>query len=754
VHSVVLFAFGFANLPMVYGLGAASIPIVIHLLNRRKYRETPWAAMQFLLAAIRKNYRRVQIEQWLLLAIRTLLVVLVVLAMAKPFLESLGAIPLYAGQRTHRVLVLDGSLSMAYAPAEVTRFEQAKLVGTQLVKDARRGDSISVVLMGDPPRVVIGDPSPNHAEVLKELDEITQTHGGVDLTATFEAIDRVLEASTIQQKEVVFLTDLQASSWKAGAGGDDGLKRALAKLEARRPRSVVIDLGKAGGENRAITDIHLTTPIVTLGSSALVRVAVRNFGPSKLDAARVRLLIDGQMGPESVVDLPVGEEISVDFNHAFSTPGDHLIEAQIDEDPLKLDNHRWLAVPVHEYLNVLLVDGDPKTQVFQAETDYLTQALSPSDSSPGTPSPIHTEVVTEGALSRRELAPFDVVVLCNLAQFTEAEVAALEAYLKQGGGVVIASGDQVMVDNYNRLLYADGKGLLPAAIGPPVGSAEGKNQGAFTFDPLGYRHPIVAPFDGAAPTVQAGLIEARTWQYHKLKLPKGTIAKVALAFLETGDPAIVEAPRNRGVVIQLATSVDAGWTNWPLHQSYPPVMERIVLQAAAGRLNERNIRVGQPLDQALAPSGAQASVTVFRPDGRTAPSKLRASGDVSQLHFEDTELSGPYQVRVGPPLALDVTFAANPDPAESDPAKLDRQSLAETLPGWNFAYFTDWQSLTKNAASVSLRGELHRYLLYVVLALLLIESVLAWLFGHHAPRTSNAPLVARQRSWVSTTEGS
>src|SRR5437868_3377407 len=78
----------------------------------RKFRETRWAAMQFLLAAIRKHYRRIRVEQWILLAVRTLVVLLVVLAMATPFLEGLGAIPVLAGQRTHRVIVLDGSLSM------------------------------------------------------------------------------------------------------------------------------------------------------------------------------------------------------------------------------------------------------------------------------------------------------------------------------------------------------------------------------------------------------------------------------------------------------------------------------------------------------------------------------------------------------------------------------------------------------------------------------------------------------------------
>ena len=52
-----------------------------------------------------------------------------------------------------------------------------------------------------------------------------------------------------------------------------------------------------------------------------------------------------------------------------------------------------------------------------------------------------------------------------MAQFSQAEVTALDDFLKQGGGVVVFGGDQVIPDNYNRLLYADGKGLLPAAIG-------------------------------------------------------------------------------------------------------------------------------------------------------------------------------------------------------------------------------------------------------------------------------------------------
>src|SRR5207253_9098565 len=137
-------ALGFANAPLLYGLAAASVPIIIHLLNRRKYREITWAAMRFLLAAIRKNRRRIRIEQWLLLAVRTLIILLVVTAMAKPFLESFGV--MIAGRRAHRVLVLDASLSMDYNSGGTSRFDQAKALTAQLVKASRRGDAVSVIL--------------------------------------------------------------------------------------------------------------------------------------------------------------------------------------------------------------------------------------------------------------------------------------------------------------------------------------------------------------------------------------------------------------------------------------------------------------------------------------------------------------------------------------------------------------------------------------------------------------------------------
>src|SRR5438067_7031553 len=130
---------------------AASVPIIIHLLNRRRFRIIPWAAMRFLLAAQKQNTRRMRLEQLILLALRVLLVLLVIGAMASvtPWAEAVwnyvwpdgaGFARIHAG-RTHKIIVLDGSLSMAVkTEGGKTAFERARDLAVQLVNDSPAGD--------------------------------------------------------------------------------------------------------------------------------------------------------------------------------------------------------------------------------------------------------------------------------------------------------------------------------------------------------------------------------------------------------------------------------------------------------------------------------------------------------------------------------------------------------------------------------------------------------------------------------------
>lgn len=740
-----LLALGFGAPWMLWGMAAGSIPIVLHLLNKRKHRQTDWAAMRFLLAAIKKNKRRIELEQWILLAIRTLLVLLLAMAMARPVLESLAP-ALFAGQRSHRVIVLDGSMSMTRKLTDQTRFDRAKNLARQIVKEARRGDVISLVIMADPPKVIIGEPSPNLEQVGREIDLATATHGATDLSATFASLRRVLESSPLPNKEILFLSDMQRATWaRPGVDNNAALKAEIDKLNEQKIRPVVIDLGAAAEPNRAVVNLGLTSPVVTVGVPTNIRVQVRNFGPEPRPASRVQLVVDGQLGPEQTLDLPVGEPLTINFTQIFRSEGDHVVEAVMDEDPLSVDDHRRLVVPVKEKIRVLLVDGDLNPEPFQAETDYLAQALSPLETGQNEQPaaggaaeaeqiPMLIEVVPESRLGSLELATYDVIMLANVAQPTENEAVGLDKYVRQGGGLVLFAGDRIVAESYNSRLATAARDLLPATFGTSVGDAA-KKTGAFLIDPLAYRHPIVAAYEGATPAVSSGLTQVATFQYSKLSRKPDSASRVALAF-DSGDPAVIEAQRGRGHVVMVATSADSRWTTWPLHPSYPVVMGEIALLAASGRTGEKNSQVGQEIVQAYPSTAGALAVNLKTPDKGTREMALKPEADASYLRLAPPEISGIYEAQIAPPVSRTDRFAVNVPVVESDPARVDPGSLKELVPGFDPVVIKSAEELTKAADEVARRGEIHRPLLLAVLILILLETLLAWWIGRRVVRVA------------------
>src|SRR5258708_27617331 len=241
--------------------GAASIPIIIHLLNRKRFRIVTWAAMRFLLAAQKKNTRRMRIEQLILLAVRTLIVLLLVCAMASvmPWSESLwyrlfpeSAVRAASGaRRTHKILVLDGSFSMATKTGEQTSFEKACAVANQILQESTLGDGFSVVLASSPARRIVPEPSDDARKVADEIDHLKLPHGNADMAGTLTAINDILRTSPAKYEDrvVYFLTDLQRSTWNGQQSGEAG---AVWKHIQGRGRFVLVYVGRERGGYRAL----------------------------------------------------------------------------------------------------------------------------------------------------------------------------------------------------------------------------------------------------------------------------------------------------------------------------------------------------------------------------------------------------------------------------------------------------------------------------------------------------------------------
>ena len=771
-----LFAFAFESLPMLGWLAAAAAPWLIHLLSRRKYRETAWAAMDFLLAAVKRRTRRIQIEQWLLLLIRTAVIVLLVTAVAQPCFEH--AAPIFSPNgSTHRLLVIDSSYSMAYKATGRTRFEEAKQWAARIVKQSPEGDGFTLLQMASPPRAIVATPGMEKEPVLREIENLELLHTGADLAATLVEVRKVLDTARrdsprLTRHEVCFFTDLQRATWMPAMS--DAAKTAVTFREEGRNRAAelasiaqlqVINLGQPGDDNLAVISLDLRDPLVLAGRSVALEAGVRDFGRIARQRQAVELLVDGQPAGRQYVDIPAGASAVVHFDYRFEADGDHAVEVRLagdarkpgdvrgPADVLDVDNRRYLVVHVRQAIRVLCVDGRPSGDPRQSSVFNLALALS-SRNDPNRRSPIEFDVATESAVLERDLGRYDCVMLSDVAQFTASEARVLDNYLIHGGSLVFFLGQRVIADNYNQVLADASPPVLPARL-----IAVAKNPGG-RLDALEYRHPIVRKFRNQD---KAGLLQSPIGQYFKVKLPeaapggqgpaapgglqrpsaaKGTghngqavprsPAEVVLT-LSNGDPAIVAQPVRRGRVVLVTTSADTSWGLLPQWGTYEPLVKEILAWCTAGQAQPRNLEVGDSLGSALAATPSLRNVSIERPSGPPRAAPLEIQGDYSVWHYDDTLVSGIYTVHFAAPLSASQLFAVNVKTAESDLAAISHEELQKDVwPGLPLGYETAWQGTEAPLPSpAGQAGQLHVDLLYAVVALLLLETTLAWRFGYN-----------------------
>ena len=724
--SAATFAFGFSSGWMLVWLAAAAVPLLLHLWNRRNHRETRWAAMEYLLAAMSKSSRRMRVENWLLLAIRTALVVLVVIAVAGPYLQK--AIGNFApGQPAHKVLVIDGSYSMAYQPAEKSRFERARQLAIQMVEESSQGDAFSVVLMSAPPRVIIGEPSLDTQAVKGELQSLNVVHAGADLSRTLDEVRRIVHEGVEQsrrlvRREVYFFTDLGTTTWDTSEETAEAQIAAQAGELAQLASLAVIDLGQADAENAAITSLRVLEPYVTVAKHINVETTVKNFGQQPFQGI-VQLLMDAEPVEQQRVELSPGQQSTVVFRHQTGVAGNHTLEVRLQDDALRIDNHRWVSIDVKQALRVLCINGNAAMGGFRGETDYLVVALQPDTSAAGQGA-IRPEVITESRLSEITLDAYDCVILSNIGQFTAEEAKILEGYCKRGGGLIFFLGDRVLPERYNEVLGPASKtALIAVNVEEPYSGTE------LRFDPLDFRHPIIKPFEG---NPRAGLLLEQVFKYWRLQLPKDSDGQFALAFEGSGDPAIVEQVLHDGRSIVVAfpaslASVDPRtqepWTVMPKLPAFVPLVQELVAHAVRPRMGEKNFTVGEALQSRYA--GLEQIISLRTPDGSTQQVHSTTEGGSTRWTYNDTRQSGLYQTqRADQRTAL----AVNIDTRESDLSKIDMADLPDA-----FHALANWQdSADAPPAEIGLSHTVHKWFLYAVLGLLLIESLSAWFFGFRA----------------------
>lgn len=729
--SLNLLAFGFASPALLGWVALAAVPVLIHWLFRRRYREVTWAAMQFLHAAARKQSRRTRLEQLLLLAARVLILTLIVFAFARPRWADAGKLA-RTPPPTLRVIVLDASLSMGHKTAAVeggtssTLFESGKAIARDIVKKSPSGNRFVLArIAGSEPRVLIRQPTLVASGVLDEIDRLPLTFERGDVAATLRQLPELIAAKQSHERcEVVVISDFQADNWS--------VERVFTVLKSdghvgNVPHELVlIDLGATLPNNGAIVGLTTVPPIHAADQPMSVTTTLRNAGAVPLTARRVELRINEQLADSRRVNLPLGQDATVEFTLTAPPAGEHTLSVRLEEDSLPADNERWLPLSVRSELSVLLVNGRPSARPRDAATFFVEQALSPKATDRAASSRwLRVTTVPDSDLPNVELDQHDVVFVCDVGTLTELDVDRLRRFAESGGGVIVSLGSAVSVEKLNEVAFGS-RGLMTLRLNEIVTSTnDDGTPSAFGFDPGDFAHPLLREFRG---NPGAGLETALIRQYVRAVADAASAGHdIALRF-SNGDPAIVTQSLGRGRCVLVTTSLDETWGEWAIWAAgFVPLIHELTEYAAIGRSQPREALVGE-FEEREVPNGS-INVTLTTPDG-TAKTLTPVDRDGrSLIVINDMLRPGNYTLTSGGTIER---FAINVDPRESDPRRLDLREWV-TSAGDQQGYGIVVRDANSPGMAVTHDSEPDSHslainLLVAVLALLFIEQALAWRF--------------------------
>lgn len=479
---------------MAAGAALVSTPIIIHLINRMRYKRIQWAAMEFLLKAQKRMKRKAILEQLLLLLMRILLVALLGL-LAGRFL-GFGSVVGKDTRTTVHIAILDDTPSMSDSwraddGSNSSALEQAKkILAEQIAPAASQATSpqlLQVIRLSDlETPLEIGRLNTTTIEELK--DKLKADKPGtvrVSPAAGLQKAREMLAAmGTKDVSQVVhFLSDFRATDWTAD---DEAIKKATDELTTAGVKVHLTDVlspyrklddkrPPVAHDNVGIVEFKPLKLTVAKFQSLEFTLKVKNYGSSELTNARFSIKVNGDenAGGRSVVfpSLPPGQEKTERFEVQFNRGGSEekplerfsLVTAEL-VDPaeaggIAVDNVRHAVVEVRERLPILVVDGRPSLRdkkegdAFYLRPIFTTVYLG-----------FNWEYATSQDLATRDLRNYSTVYLVNVPSVTEAAAANLTRYVQDGGGVGIFLGPDVNPKEYNQYLYADGKGILPVPL--------------------------------------------------------------------------------------------------------------------------------------------------------------------------------------------------------------------------------------------------------------------------------------------------
>jgi hypothetical protein len=712
------------------GLGLLSVPVILHIFKPRKVRVVPFSSLRWLRASQHRLSRRIKWHQILLFILRATLLTLLVLALARPvFSLRRGA------ARVERFVILDASRSMNYdVPGRARPIDAGKEVAEKLLLRGMADDRSAVLLAGGDGEA-LGPLASDPALYLARLRAAEAGGRENDLTGPLKLIPPML--TPLRPNTVVdlyFVTDNDAQSWSSSG---------IAKFrgEVAVPLRVhVINVGPDRPQNAWIAAAEFSQSEQPLRRA--VHVQVGAIG-DQAQERQLRLRTAGMPEQTRKIAVQAGRTVAADFEIPPTLELRNRV-AQITLEPpdaLASDDIYWLNFNAREALRILVIEPEI-TQIPELQPGFhlrtALEALSSEERGR-----LRLTRRTESAVKASEIQDADLVALADVPALADDLLAALEARVQNGGGLMVFLGPSVKREFYNTRFFNPLRPsgcLFPAEIGETVDiRAAGGDLARLTE--IQWGHPLLAPlFD---PTF-SDLPQTRFQKYLLLKPVAGRADLRTVATIAQKTPAVLDAGLGAGRVVVFNTTANDVWSDLARRKSYVPLIDRLI-QYLAGGLRRGTYELGDTVILPLGRNAENTTVVITRPDGQKIAPARRVLGGRTVVQTDAAQQAGVYQVEIRSPAGEErFPFVVQTGRRDSPLRPMDEVTLRRW---WKPAEFETVGALTASGRVPVKEGRLplDPGLMALALLVFLAEMLLVhWLCPKAPPKVVSSSLVSQR----------
>jgi Aerotolerance regulator N-terminal/von Willebrand factor type A domain len=657
---------GFLTPIFLGGLLAVGLPVWLHLLRKHKTTPTPFSSLMFFERREQSSIKHRRLRYLILFALRTLLLILIALAFAQPYIQQ----KLLPATRASRITVLaiDNSLSMRAGG----RLDQAKRMAKSEVNGLRPGERAEVLAFGS--RVqLLSEITDDHAPLNGGIDAIEPSDARTSYAELVRSLRSIAQAAR-QPLEVHLYSDMQQSGMPSNF--NDLRLNAEVRLE---PHPI-----EARPEPNFTVENVVAPRRVYDAKKARVLATIAGFNNQK-SLRRVSLVLNQREIETKTVEVPENGRATVEFLSLEAPFGPNRGEVRIDSaDGLPNDDHFYFSVEHVEPRHVLFVHENGNTRGLF----YFQNALESSGKSAFVIDPASVDQT-----ANISPAKYAFVVLSDVSSLSPAFENELRGYVRNGGSVLITVGSRAV--SSNRVPVADAR-----VEGTSYTGREGE------------RFQTAAWLDTSHPAI----LQAARWDevkfYWAIRLNPGK-ARVA-ARLTDGTPLLLDEQSGEGHILVFASTLDNVENDFPVHKCcFVPFVEQTARYL--GRLNDMQPAVFVGAFEELRDSKEKgAAVDVLDPRGERALS-LEEAARAQNIQFT---MAGFYDIRR--PSGRNEVVAVNADRHESDLTPAPQETLALWKNTAQGTASTSGESVDAQSKPFSLWW----YVMLAVLALAVAESLL------------------------------